>query len=265
MRTAFAVLLAAALAAVPAAAQLSVVSSTVAEHRARPGETYTGTIVLRNDGPAPQEASLYQTDYRFFDDGRTLFEAAGGQPRSNAGWITLSPSRLVVPAGSEATVGYTVAVPAAGATAGSHWSMVMVEAIGAESPEAAGRRGRVEVGIRTAVRYGVQVATHLEGGESRVEFARVAVTAGAAGGRSLELDLANAGDRAYRLDLSVEIFDAQGVPAGKLAARRGLLYPGSSLRQSFELPALPPGSYKALVIADTGGDEVFGGDFTLKL
>lgn len=266
MRTTLAALFAATLAAAPAAAQISVAGSTVSERDARPGETYTGTILLRNAGAEPQEAKLYHADYRFFADGRTLFEAAGSQPRSNAEWIRLSPSRVTVPPGGEAAVGYTVTVPAAGVPAGSHWSAVMVEAVGGDSPEAAGRRsGRVEVGIRTSVRYAVQVATHLAGGSRLVDFARVAVVPLPAGGRALELDVANAGERGYRLDLSVELFDAEGAPAGKLAARRGLLYPGTSLRQRFDLPALPPGSYKALLVADTGGDEVFGAEYTLTL
>ncbi|HEX2188413.1 MAG TPA: hypothetical protein VHG51_05915, partial [Longimicrobiaceae bacterium] len=257
MRTALATLLAATLAtlAAPAAAQISVVSATVNERQARPGETYAGTILIRNSGPEPHEAKLYQTDYRFFADGRTLFETAGSRPRSNAGWITLSPSRVVVPPGGEATVRYTVAVPATGEASGSYWSTVMVEGVGRDSPEASGGRpARVQVGLRTTVRYAVQVATHLAGGTTMVDFAGVAVASPPEGGRALELDVLNPGERAYRLDLSVELFDALGAPAGKLSSRRGLLYPGSSLRQSFGLPALPPGSYRALVIADTGGD-----------
>ena len=50
----------------------------------------------------------------------------------------------------------------------------------------------------------------------------------------------------------------------KEASERGLLYPGTSLRQEFRLGTLAAGTYKALVVVDTGGDQVFGGQFTLQ-
>lgn len=264
-RTFVAAALAAVFASGPVRAQISVVSATVDEHAARSGESYTGTIRLRNTGAEPQEARLYPTDYRFFADGRTLYEPAGSQSRSNARWITLARSRVTVPAGGEAAVEYTVAVPAAIPGAGSYWSMVMVEGIGADSPEAAGRPGRVQMGVRPTIRYGIQLATHLAGGTSLADFRDVGVVSRPESGRALEFAIVNTGERAYRLDVSVELFDARGAPVGKLTAQRGLIYPGTSVRQSFALPALPPGSYQALVVADTGGDDVFGGQYTLRL
>jgi hypothetical protein len=267
MKRAFALSLALSALALPAPAQVTVVGNGVEEHAARPGESYSGTLRLRNAGRQDEEAKLYLTDYTFAADGSTRYAAAGSLPRSSARWIVFSPAQVRIPAGGEATVGYTVAVPAAAALEGTYWSTLMVEGIARGSAEStAGAAGaRVRVGIQPSVRYAVQIATTLEGtGTPKVAFTSARAYA-AARGKVLELDLANAGDVAYRPEIRVELFDAAGHRAGTFTSRRGLLYPGTSLRQSFDLGAVPPGSYQALVVADAGGDQVFGAQYTLQL
>ena len=82
-------------------------------------------------------------------------------------------------------------------------------------------------------------------------------------GAVLDIDVISSGERATRPTLSVEIYDAQGGLRGKAKQERGLLYPGTSLRQHFEFGSLPPGTYKALVFADTGDDPVLAQQFTI--
>jgi hypothetical protein len=266
MKRALALSLFLASLATAARAQITVVGGGVEEHAAHPGETYSGTLRLRNDGRETEEAKLYLTDYTFSADGTTRYAAAGSLPRSSARWVTFSPAQVRIPAGGEATVGYTVAVPAGAALSGTYWSMLMVEGIARGSAEStASANARVRVGIQPSIRYGVQIATTLDGaGTPRVAFANARAFA-AAQGKVLELDLANAGDVAYRPEIRVELFDDAGRKAGSFTSRRGLLYPGTSLRQTFELGAVPAGSYQALVVADTGGDQVYGAQYRLKL
>lgn len=256
------VLAVAAPLAAPAAlaAQVSVISSTLEERQAAPGERYTGTVRLRNTSAGPQEARLYQTDYRFLADGRTFFAQPGTTPRSNAAWVQFNPARLTLAAGEEAVVAYAVSVPAGEEVRGSYWSVLMVETARPEPPAGA-RRG---VGITPTVRYAVQVATHVGQAERRIAFegARLVERGGA---RALEVDVVNTGQQADRLELHVDLFDAEGAPAGRLTSARGLVYPGTSIHQRFELPALPAGTYRALLVVDTGGDEVFGAEYTLRL
>ncbi|HSU15180.1 hypothetical protein [Longimicrobium sp.] len=252
---------------ITARAQVSVIGSGVEEHAARPGETYSGTLRLRNDGRQAEEAKVYLTDYTFAADGTTRYAAAGSLPRSSARWIAFTPSQVRIPAGGEATVGYTVTVPADASLGGTYWSILMIEGIARGSAESTSgaANARVRVGIQPSTRYGVQIATTLEGtGAPKVSFTSARAYA-AAQGKVLELDLANAGDVAYRPEIRVELFDAAGGKAGTFTSRRGLLYPGTSLRQTFELGAVPPGSYQALVVADAGGDQVFGAQYSLKL
>lgn len=252
----------AALLALPTtlAAQVSVISSTLEERQAAPGERYTGTVRVRNTTDRPQQARVYQTDYLFLADGRTFYEQPGTAPRSNAAWVQFNPSQLTLAPGEEAAVAYTVSVPAGGAVRGSYWSVLMVETAQPQ-PARTAQRG---VGITPSIRYAVQVATHVGQAERRIALEGARLT-GEDGSRALEVDVVNTGEQADRLELRVDLFDAEGAPAGRLSSSRGLVYPGTSIHQRFEFPALPAGTYRALLVVDTGADEVFGAEYTLKL
>lgn len=255
-----------AAAATQAHAQITVLGNGVEEHAAQPGETYSGTLRLRNEGRQAEEARVYLSDYSFAADGRTVYAPAGSLPRSSARWIAVSPSHVRIAPGGEATVGYTVTVPAGTAASGTFWSLVMVEGVAHGSPEstAGGRAARVRLGVQPSIRYAVQIATTLGSAAPRVSFVSARAYA-AGGGKVLELELANAGEVAYRPEIRVELFDEAGRKAGAFTSRRGLLYPGTSLRQTFDLGTVPAGTYQALVVADAGGDQVYGAQYRLKL
>lgn len=242
-------------------AQISVVSSTIEEHQATPGASYGGTIRVRNTGAARRTAAVSAADYRFLADGRTFYETAGSTPRSNASWIRFTPSQLTLAPGEEATVSYTVSVPAGGAIRGSYWSVLLVETMepGASTVVRSGR-----IGLTPSIRYAVQLATHVGEAERRVALQGARVS-GQGRAPALELDVLNTGEQADRLELRVDLFDADGAPAGQRAATRGLVYPGSSIHQAFDLRGLAPGTYRAMVTVDTGTDDVFGAEYTLRI
>jgi hypothetical protein len=250
---------------VPLRAQITVLGGGVEEHAARPGETYSGTLRLRNDGREAADARVDLRDYTFAADGSSRFDPPGSLLRSNARWIAFSPSQVHIPPGGEAALGYTVTVPP-DAGRGTFWSMLMVTAIerGAAGSTAPPPDARVRLGIQATLRYGVQIATTLAGPAPRVAFSNAHAYAGPRG-KVLELDLANAGEVAYRPEVRVELFDEAGQRVASFSSRRGLLYPGTSLRQRFELGTLPSGSYQALVVADAGGDQVYGAQYRVKL
>jgi hypothetical protein len=246
-----------------APAQIAVVGSTVEERTAAPGETYTGTIVVRNLTQQDQPVRIYQTDYTFFADGTSHFDSVGTTRRSNGRWITPTVRSLLVAPGSEMTVSYSVRVPANDSLLGTYWSAVMVEG----APTEAGRpsAGRPQVGIGAVVRYAVQVATHIrDAGSRKVAFANSRFLTNADSTHSFELDVRNDGERAYRPTLWIEVYDEQGALRGNARQERGLLYPGTSLKQAFALGKLAPGSYRAIVFADSGEDAVFASQFTLR-
>lgn len=249
------------LAAHVADAQVAVLSSTVEERVVAPGERYRGTIVIGNASGEPQAARLYQTDYRFSADGTSDFSAPGSLRRSNASWIAPQVTRVVVPANGQVTVGYDVAVPA-GDVNGTYWSIIMVEGA-PETVKAPGNEKAVTLGA--TIRYAVQVATHIQGsGKRGLSFTAPQATVTTEGEARLDLDVRNAGERAYRPTLWIELYDDAGNLKVKLQQVRGLLYPETSLHQQFALGHLPKGKYKAVVFADTGDDAVFAKQLSIE-
>lgn len=246
-----------------AMAQIAVVGSTVEEHVAAPGETYSGTIVVRNLTKQDQPARIYQTDYLFFADGTSHFDDPASTPRSNAKWITPTVRSLVVPPMSEMTVSYTVKVPPNDSLVGTYWSAVMVEGAPNEAGRASGNRP--QIGIGAVMRYAVQVATHIRTtGSRKVNFANSRFLTNADSTQAFELEVQNVGERAYRPALWIEVYDARGALKVNARQERGLLYPGTSLKQTFALGKLAHGTYRAVVFADSGEDAVFASQFTLK-
>src|SRR5213594_2136244 len=153
-----------------ASAQIAVVGSTVEERLSAPGDTYIGTIVVRNLTRQDQPVRIYQTDYLFFADCTSHFDDPGTTPRSNAKWITPTVRSLLVPPSSEMAVTYSVKVPTSDSLTGTYWSTIMVEG----APTEAGRSssGRPQIGVGAVMRYAVQVATHIRtSGSRKVSFA----------------------------------------------------------------------------------------------
>jgi hypothetical protein len=247
-----------------ATAQIAVLSDGVVERDAAPGESYQARLLVRNATKLPQEARVYQTDYTFTADGRTVYGNPGSSTRSNAKWMTLSPSYLIIPPETTVPVTYTVTVPKDSSLRGSYWSMLMVEAVTPSSVESHQPNARVQVGLSILTRYGTQVATNIgQSGSSKIAFDSLSATTDPDGAHGLRFDFINTGERAHRFVMSLELYNEAGELVKKASQARGLLYPGTAARQAFEVGAIPPGAYTAVLVADAGGDQVFGGQFKI--
>jgi hypothetical protein len=250
-----------AFVAAPARAQIAVLGNTVEERVLAPGEAYVGTIVIRNVTQVPQPVRVYQTDYTFQADGTSHFDEPGTSKRSNAKWITTSSTSLVLAPSSELTLSYSLKVPTSDSLSGTYWSAIMIEAAPTGAPAAA--RGRV--GLAAVLRYAIQISTQIrETGSRTVSFVNQSFVPEKDGSQTLQVDISNTGDRAYHPSLWVELYDSAGAMRTRVQQQRGLLYPGTSLRQSFALGKLPPGTYKAVVFADIGDDTISAAQYQLK-
>ena len=253
--------------AVPTCAhgQIAVLSSTVEEKTASAGDRYTGTIVVSNPSAREQTARIYQTDYRFAADGTSHFDEPGTSGRSNAAWITTQMTRVVLAPGADVRVPYSVVIPPGDSLRGTYWSAIMVEGTPSEvasRPEAA--PGAPSMAVGSVIRYAVQVATHIQATGSRdVRFESTVASRTESGATVLDLDVINAGERGYRPVMWVEVYDSEGVLRAKARQSRGLLFPGTSLHQHFDLGALVPGVYKTVVFADTGEETVYAKQFAI--
>ena len=95
-------------------AQLAVL--TAISSRRRPRIPGTGTRAESRSGtrPAsPQNARIYQTDFRFAADGTSHTDDPGSSPRSNAPWVHPQMTRVSIRPGAEVSVPYSVDVPQA--------------------------------------------------------------------------------------------------------------------------------------------------------
>ena len=243
-----------------AQAQISVLTSTVEEKEATKGETYTGRIVISNPTTAPQSVRIFQTDYAFKADGTTNYDDAGSLTRSNAKWVSPQMERVVVPPRSEVTVPYTVKVPQNDSLRGTYWSMIKVQAAETAPPAVSGS----QVGIGQVIEYGIQVATHIgTTGTRTIKFEKPTAGHDSTGSATLDLDVVSTGERGVRPKFSAEVYDATGAVKAKAAQTRGLVYPGTSFKQHFDFGKLPAGTYKVVVFADTGAEQVFASQFTI--
>ncbi len=248
----------------PSQGAISFIGGLTREVTVELGKTYEGTILLKNVGDESEEVKFYQTDYLSYADGTCIYAPPGENWRSNADWISFAPTRLNIPIGESATVHYTIKVPSDKPVHGTYWSMLMVEMIGKDSPEATDReKPEVNVGIRQIVRYGVQMVTHSANpGSRKVKFKSKLVRGSEK--RILQVDVENVGERWLRPFLWTELYDQEGRHMGRFEADRLRIYPGTSARGRIDLSDLPEGTYKALVVVDGGGSDVYGATYTLN-
>jgi hypothetical protein len=251
-------------------AQVSIIGELSQDKDALPGDVYTGTIVIRNDTQEPQEAKVYQTDYTFQFNGTNNYGEPGLLPRSNAKWIAFSPSYVTLPPQGTMAVNFTVTVPKETDSIkliGSYWSMLMIEGIQKGSAESSVRPkdAKAQMGIMQTIRYGIQIATTIEKtGTRKIQLVGHNVIKKEDGKRILQVDIENTGEIAIRPDVYVELFNEQGASLGKYPGVKYRIYPGTSVRQSIDVSSVAQGTYKALIVVDAGGDDVFGAQYTLK-
>lgn len=258
------IFLVAAVISVPAVggAQIAVVGSTQDERATRPGETYTGSITVVNESDTEQNVRVYQTDYMFFADGNSPFAAPGTSARSNAGWVRPSATTLRMAPRSQSVVMYQVSVPASDTLRGTYWSTIMLEPM--RDVRAAG--GKPAMAVGSTIRYAVQIASHLPDTSARnIRFGGSRLAADSVGQPVLEIDVENSGTQAYRPLLWIEVYDSQGTLRAKAQHQRGLLYPGTSVRQRFALDEVGRGAHKVIVYADTGDESVFASELKVEL
>ncbi len=269
MRTLLSLLILLTFAVIPSvsSAQISVRSQLSHDEVKMPGSSYQGSILIRNDTDEIQQAKLYQTDYSFQADGSNAFGAPGENNRSNASWIELGTASMMVPPRESVSISYRVRVPQDVQLEGSFWSVIMVEGVPKSSAESLGNNAPDNsLGVKQVTRYGVQVATHIEGtGAAALEISNTEFTRNEQDEAFLKFTVANNGDKMVRPETWIEIYDLEGNTVGKKDGVNNRLYPSTSVLQNINLGKLQAGTYEALVIMDAGSDDVFAAKFTLNI
>jgi hypothetical protein len=250
----------------PAHAGISIEGGLTHEKVSSVGDTYQGEIAIRNQEDTPQELKIYQTDYRFNYEGETIYGEPGKDARSNARWITFSPSRLTIPPKEKAIISYTITVPGDQPLVGTFWSMLMIEGLPMGSQESAGdkKEKKLSMGITQIMRYAVQVVTHIgDTGARKIKFIQTKILK-EKDTRIVQVDVENEGERLLRPQMWTELYAQDGTSLGRFQGEQYRVYPNTSKRFRIDVSKVPAGTYKALVVADCGENDLIGVQYTLK-
>jgi hypothetical protein len=245
---------------------VSIVGGLTREMNLRPGRKSEGKILVRNNSDRPRQVRAYQHDYLFYANGANTYGDPGSVTRSNAAWVSFAPRLLTIPARETVSIHYSVEVPAEEPLTGTYWSVLMVEPVAAETLEPPDlEKERVEVGVRTVLRYAIQFVTHIgRTGVADMKFVDTQLVV-QEGQTKLQLDAENTGEKWLRPQVWAEVFDREGMALGRFDGQRLRIYPGCSVRFWVDLSSLPPGEYSALVVADNGDEHAFGARYDLSI
>lgn len=232
------------------------------EYTMHPGGKVEGKITVRNTADSPLQVKIYQTDFLFFAPGETVYGEPGSSPRSNAGWITLSPAQLTIPPQDAASVYYAIQAPEKPAFPGTYWSIVMVEPVPEMDPDS-NQGDKDHLRIQTLIRYGIQIVTDIgTSAERRIKFLDKKFIY-ERGQKFLQIDIENIGESWLFPSVWAEVYGKDGSSAGRFECGRARIYPGCSIRQLADLTKVPPGEYRVLVVVDNEDGFAVGAQYDL--
>jgi hypothetical protein len=246
-------------------AGIVVIGSLARTTTIKPGDAFDGVIFVKNTDKQPADVRLFQSDYLCQADGTNEYGEPGKMPRSNASWITVTPTRLKLAPGETQPVRYKGRAPADAKLLGTFWSMIIVEPVSLPAITPEGKIDQVAVGLQTTIRFAVQIVTELgQGGNRSLQVLDKALVKNE-GKRALSLDIGNDGERLLIPTISVELFDQQGASIGRFDAGRSRIYPACSVRAKVDLTDVPSGKYVAMVLLDSGDTQVMGAQYDLEI
>lgn len=242
-------------------AQICILGELTQKKQTTPGSTYNGNVIVENLGEEPKDIKIYQTDYFFTADGSNRYDEPGSSPRSNAPWISFSPKQLTIQPHERIRINYEVSVPDDGSLIGTYWSMLMVEGL----PEIATEKPQGNITLRFVTRYAIQMITNIEeSGISRMKFLNPMLKK-EENINIFSIDMENVGERMLRPNIWIELYNLEGKTVGTFEGSPVRIFPGTSSRRKIELINVPSGTYKALVVADCGDENLFGANYTIEI
>lgn len=232
-----------------------------------PGQTYQGTLRMRNVSDEPRVATLSQRDVMYEVTGRSFVDA-NTEARSNAAWLELQLGDVTFEGEEIRDVPFVVTVPE-DAEPGSYWSQVVItnDPIAQGDLPVEGGSG-ASVGFQTITRYGILIATNVAA-DSAGDIAFTNPALQQTDAIILSVDLLNPSDAVKLAEVSVDVTSDTGESAAQVEFSKVALiplvyeYPNTV---NFNLGRLEPGRYVATIVADTGGsDGVFGVRYNLEI
>jgi len=126
------------------------------------------------------------------------------------------------------------------------------------------RRER-SIGIISALRYVYQIVTSIQDSCVRkLRFTDLKLVKHE-GQWIFQINIENTGEKMLWPSVYVQLFDSLGKELGPFESEKQRIYPGTSVRHRLDFVSVPRGTYKALIVADCGDEDIFGINYTLKI
>jgi len=252
-------------AAPPAAAQSSVeVTPLRLELKAAPGGTTTQAITVSNTGKDAVRVRATISDWHLSRDGSPQFVTAADPKYSASGWTRVAPPEIVVDAGKDTTVRFTLAVPADAPPAGYRTGILFEFGPATGSPIAKPREVVFKSRIATLIYVNV--------GEppAAVDLTDVRTRALPDQPTQIIAVLKNTGQRTVRTRGTLTLYDKSNAVISRTVVPDVPLLPESEREVAIiainpDTPRPPPGEYRVEIKIDVGLPALIVGETTLKV
>jgi len=241
------------------------VSPLRVELTAGPGSSTTQAITVANAGSEPVRVRSIATDWDLSRDGAPQFEGvAEGGPYSATSWIRVAPPEQVIDPGKEATVRFSLSVPAAVQPGGYRTGVLFEFGSATANPVARGRQVMFKSRIATLIYVSV--------GQPTMSAELTDLTVRTLGKQTqVVATVKNSSRRYVRTRGNLILFDASGRNVREVPVPDVPLLPESEREVAITVidpdkpSAIEPGDYKVEVRVDVGLPAVLVGETTLKV
>ena len=255
----------AVLAAAPAAAQTSVaVTPLRLELKAAAGGATTQSITVSNTGKEPVRVRATISDWHLSLDGSPQFVDATDPKYSASAWMRVAPPEIVVDAGKEATVRFTMTVPAVVSPAGYRTSVLFEFSPATASPIPTPR----EVVFRS--RIATLIYANVGEAPAAVELTDLRTRVRPDQPTQIIAMMKNTGARTVRTRGTLTLYDKTNAVIGQTVVPDVPLLPESEREVAIpafnpDKPKPPPGEYRVEIKIDVGLPALIVGETTLKV
>lgn len=251
--------------ALPCAAQTSVeVSPLRVELQSAPGGSTTQAITVTNTGDMPVRVRATISDWNLSRAGSPQFVQASDPRYSASAWIRIAPPEQVIDAGKEATVRFTLTIPASAEPAGYRSCILFEFHLANDDPL---QRGR---GVSVVSRIGTLIYANVGQPPAAVDLTDLQTRALPEQPPQVVAVLKNTSRRTVRTKGTLTVYDKTGVAVSQSSVPDVPVLPESEREVAIpainpDKPSLPAGDYRVEVKIDVGLPALIVGETTLKV
>ena len=249
----------------PAAAQIPVeVTPLRLELKATPGGSTTQAITVSNTGKEAVRVRATVSDWHLSRDGSPQFVEATDPKYSASPWTRVAPPEIVVDAGKEAAVRFSLTVPA-GATAAGYRTSILFEFSPINASPLPKPR---EVAFRS--RIATLIYANVGEPPTTVDLTDLRTRVQPDQPTQIIAILKNGGPRTVRTRGTLTLYDKTNAVIGQTTVPDVPLLPESEREVAIpafhpDKPKPPPGEYRVEIKIDVGLPALIVGETTLKV